>query len=88
MQTIRVAGPLAANSSDILAEAAASGMGVTLLASWAVQDDLRSGKLVKLLPQWRIDSDLEPWNISFVWDRARAHGVLRARWGRAGGDQR
>lgn len=67
MQTIRVAGPLAANSSDILAEAAASGMGVTLLASWAVQDDLRSGKLVELLPQWRIDSDLEPRDISFVW---------------------
>ena len=67
IQTIRVAGPLAANSSDILAEAAASGMGVTLLASWAVQDDLRSGKLVELLPQWRIDSDLEPRDISFVW---------------------
>ena len=41
-------------------------MGVTLLASWAVQDDLRSGKLVELLPQWRIDSDLEPRDISFV----------------------
>lgn len=67
MRSIRVAGPLAANSSDVLAEAAAEGMGVTLLASWAVQDDLRSGRLVQLLPQWRIDSDAEPRDISFIW---------------------
>jgi len=67
MRTLHVAGPLAANSSDILAEAAANGMGVTLLASWAVHDDLRSGKLVELLPGWRFDSDAEPRDISFVW---------------------
>lgn len=67
MGTIRVAGPLAANSSDILSEAAVSGMGVTLLSSWAVHDDLRSGKLVELLPEWRFDSDPEPRDISFVW---------------------
>jgi len=67
MRTLRVAGPLAANSSDILAEAAANEMGVTLLSSWAVHDDLRNGKLVELLPEWRFDSDPEPRDISFVW---------------------
>lgn len=65
--SVRVAGPLAANSSDILSEAAANAMGITLLASWAVRDDLRSGKLVEILPQWRFDSDLDPRDISFLW---------------------
>jgi DNA-binding transcriptional LysR family regulator len=67
MRFLRVAGPMAANSSDILAEAAASGMGITLLSTWAVHDDLRTGKLVELLPDWRFDSDPEPRDISFVW---------------------
>ncbi|HSV36698.1 LysR family transcriptional regulator [Ramlibacter sp. WS9] len=67
MRTLHVAGPMAANSSDILAEAACNGMGVTLLASWAVHEDLRKGKLVQLLPQCRFDSDAEPRDISFVW---------------------
>jgi molybdate transport repressor ModE-like protein len=65
--SIRVAGPLAANSSDVLAEAAAKGMGVTLLASWAVRDDLRAGRLIEILPQCRFDSDLDPRDISFIW---------------------
>jgi molybdate transport repressor ModE-like protein len=65
--SVRVAGPLAANSSDVLVEAAAKGMGITLLASWAVHDDLRAGKLVEILPQWRFDSDLDPRDISFIW---------------------
>jgi molybdate transport repressor ModE-like protein len=65
--SVRVAGPLAANSSDILSDAAANGMGITLLASWAVRDDLRSGKLVEILPQWRFDSDPDPRDISFIW---------------------
>jgi len=65
--SIRVAGPMASNSSDVLAEAATKGMGVTLLASWAVYDHLRAGSLVEILPQWRFDSDLEPRDISFIW---------------------
>ena len=65
--SIRVAGPMASNSSDVLAEAATKGMGVTLLASWAVYDHLRAGSLVEILPQWRFDSDVEPRDISFIW---------------------
>jgi LysR family transcriptional activator of dmlA len=65
--SVRVAGPLASNSSDVLAEAAAKRMGVTLLASWAVYDYLRDGTLVEVLPEWRFDSDAEPRDISFIW---------------------
>ena len=44
-------------------------MGVTLLATWAVQDDLRSGKLVGWSSSCRncVPTALEPWDISFVW---------------------
>jgi len=65
--SVRVAGPLSSNSSDVLADAAVRGMGVTLLARWAVYDYLRAGTLVEVLPQWGFDSDLEPRDISFLW---------------------
>jgi len=67
MKHVSVAGPLASNSSDILVEAAASGMGITLLARWAVHDLLQRGDLVEILPAYRFDSDQTARDISFVW---------------------
>jgi DNA-binding transcriptional LysR family regulator len=39
-------------NADILRTAALSGLGIALLPSWAVGDDLRSGALTRILPGW------------------------------------
>jgi DNA-binding transcriptional LysR family regulator len=41
---------LRSNNADILRAAALSGIGIALLPSWAVGDDLRSGALTRILP--------------------------------------
>jgi DNA-binding transcriptional LysR family regulator len=41
---------LRSNNADMLRAAALSGLGVALLPSWAVWEDLRSGALTRLLP--------------------------------------
>jgi DNA-binding transcriptional LysR family regulator len=43
-------GVLRSNSAQILRAAALSGLGIALLPSWAVGDDLRSGALRRILP--------------------------------------
>jgi DNA-binding transcriptional LysR family regulator len=47
---IATGGVLRSNSADILRAAALSGLGIALLPSWAVGDDLRSGALTRILP--------------------------------------
>ena len=47
---IAAGGVLRSNSADILRAAALSGLGIALLPSWAVGDDLRSGTLTRILP--------------------------------------
>lgn len=47
---IAAGGVLRSNSADILRTAALSGLGIALLPSWAVGDDLRSGALTRILP--------------------------------------
>ena len=51
--TVPVTGPLAANNSEALRDAAISGLGITLMPDFSAQSALRSGKLVEVLPQWR-----------------------------------
>jgi DNA-binding transcriptional LysR family regulator len=36
-----------------LREAARSGLGLTVLPTWLIEDDLRDGTLVRVLPQWK-----------------------------------
>lgn len=48
--TVRINGVLCSNNGDVLREAALSGLGVVLLPTFMVGDELRSGRLVPLLP--------------------------------------
>ena len=50
---VPVNGPLSANNSEALREAALGGAGIALLPDFSAQAALRQGKLVRVLPQWR-----------------------------------
>ncbi len=51
--TVPVSGPLSANNSEALREAALTGLGIALLPDFSAQASLRAGKLVPVLPQWK-----------------------------------
>ena len=51
-----VSGRIAANNSEALLTMAREGLGVSLLASWLVDDDLRSGRLVPILEKYTLPS--------------------------------
>ena len=51
--TVPVSGPLAANNSEALRDAAIAGLGIALLPDFSAQAALRAGKLVEVLPRWR-----------------------------------
>ena len=50
----RQAGNAGANNGDILLSVATSSLGVALLPSFIVGDDLRSGRLERVMPAWRV----------------------------------
>jgi DNA-binding transcriptional LysR family regulator len=50
--TAPVTGPLAANNSEALRDAAVAGLGIALLPDFSAQAALRAGKLIEVLPQW------------------------------------
>lgn len=51
--TINVNGPIAANNSEALRDAALDDLGIALLPDFTAQAAVRAGKLVALLPEWR-----------------------------------
>ncbi len=51
--TVPVSGPLAANNSEALRDAALTGLGIALMPDFSAQAVLQSGKLVEVLPAWR-----------------------------------
>lgn len=51
--TVQIGGPLAANNSEALRDAALSGLGVALLPDFSAQAALQAGKLVQVLPDWQ-----------------------------------
>ncbi|MET0541283.1 MAG: LysR family transcriptional regulator [Variovorax sp.] len=51
--TVPVTGPLAANNSEALRDAAIAGLGIALLPDFSAQAALQSGRLVEVLPQWQ-----------------------------------
>ena len=50
---VTVTGPVSANNSEVLRDAALDHLGVALLPDFTAQAALREGKLVVLLPEWR-----------------------------------
>ncbi|MDQ0839355.1 LysR family transcriptional regulator [Sphingomonas faeni] len=53
-KAVPVTGPLRANSSLLLREAAIAGTGIALLPDWLIDRDLASGALTRLLPGWDV----------------------------------
>ncbi len=51
-KTIRPAGPLIADNSEVILAAAIAGAGITFTADWLAGPALRDGKLVEVLPGW------------------------------------
>jgi DNA-binding transcriptional LysR family regulator len=54
---VEVVGRLRANNGDALREAAVAGLGIALMPTFIVGDDLRAGRLVHLLPEWREEGE-------------------------------
>lgn len=50
--SVSTRGTLWANNSDILREAAISGVGILLMPTWLVGDDIRAGRLKPILTDW------------------------------------
>ncbi|GAP35932.1 LysR family transcriptional regulator [Piscinibacter sakaiensis] len=50
---VNVQGPLRANNSEVLRDAALDGLGIALLPDFSAADALARGRLRLLLPQWR-----------------------------------
>jgi len=51
-RAVRIAGPLVADDSQVIAAAAKAGLGIMLTADWLTMAELRSGELVPVLPEW------------------------------------
>lgn len=51
--TVTVNGPLSANNSEALRDAALDDIGIALVPDFTAQAAIRSGKLLALLPEWR-----------------------------------
>ncbi|MDQ2735108.1 MAG: LysR family transcriptional regulator [Pseudomonadota bacterium] len=51
--SVAVSGPLAANNSEALRDAAASGLGIALIPDFSASSSLLSGHLMRVLPAWQ-----------------------------------
>jgi DNA-binding transcriptional LysR family regulator len=52
---VNVSGPLRSNQGDVIVRAAQDGLGVALLPSWLVRNELANGSLVNILDSFRWD---------------------------------
>jgi LysR family transcriptional activator of dmlA len=73
LESVQVTGPMGSNHSDIVHNWALAGHGVTLLASWDVQEALRSGELVRILCEYRQSAPI--WAVTVA--RAQHSAKLR-----------
>lgn len=53
--SVPVQGRLKSNNADILRKAAVEGGGITLLADWLVETDVRDGRLIRLFEEYQIN---------------------------------
>jgi DNA-binding transcriptional LysR family regulator len=51
--SVAVSGPLAANNSEALRDAAGAGLGIALIPDFSAEAMLRCGQLLRVLPAWR-----------------------------------
>ena len=51
--TVRTCGPIQADNSEALLQAAVDGLGIVLVPDWLTIDETRTGKLVSVLPEWK-----------------------------------
>ncbi|GAB7543097.1 LysR family transcriptional regulator [Cupriavidus sp. 8B] len=56
-KTVRPTGPLIADSSEALLQAAIEGVGIILTPDWLAGSAVRNGELVPVLPQWQGSED-------------------------------
>ncbi|MEO1078261.1 MAG: LysR substrate-binding domain-containing protein [Pseudomonadota bacterium] len=50
--SLGVDGPIVADNSDVLRQAAISGAGLLMMGSWLIGEDIRAGRLVQVLDGW------------------------------------
>ncbi|TSE23514.1 HTH-type transcriptional regulator DmlR [Tepidimonas sediminis] len=88
--TVPVAGPLAANNSEALRDAALLGLGIALVPDFSARVALAEGRLVEVLPSWRaVDVfapaiwAIRPWSPHVPLAVAALVAHLRARLGGA-----
>jgi len=55
-ESVQLEPVLHSNSTLMLYQAARAGLGVVILPSWLVQEDLQAGRLLELFPQYPRDS--------------------------------
>lgn len=54
VRELKIGGTVHSNNGEVLRRAALSGLGLALLANWAVADDIKAGRLVWLLRDYRM----------------------------------
>jgi DNA-binding transcriptional LysR family regulator len=62
---IKIGGRLRANDSEALLGAALDGLGIALLPTWLIGDDVRTGHLLALLPAW--EALIAPGSERAIW---------------------
>ncbi|MBJ9203365.1 LysR family transcriptional regulator [Citrobacter sp. FDAARGOS_156] len=65
--TLNISPRLSTDSIYVARNAALVGLGVTLVSSWMVEDDIASGRLITLLPDWHASS--LPVHLVYPWAR-------------------
>lgn len=73
-EVVRVTGPLQANSSLALREAALQGLGIARMPWFVVGEDIEAGRLVRLFPDWEL-----PGQGIHVLAASRAHAPPKVR---------
>ncbi|KAF1369312.1 DNA-binding transcriptional LysR family regulator [Yokenella regensburgei] len=65
--TVAISPRLSTDSLYVARNTALAGLGVTLVSSWTVQEDIAGGRLIELLPDWRATA--LPVHLVYPWSR-------------------
>lgn len=66
-ETVAIAPKLTTDSLYVARNTALAGLGVALISSWLVEQDLAQGHLIEVLPQWQADA--LPVHLVYPWAR-------------------